>query len=70
MILELAKMTGLPCNAPAFRRGFACNIYRKLLSTLDIMHLSGWSDLSMALRYTRSITFKDCLAHYQKVELG
>lgn len=31
------------------------------------MHLGGWSDLSMVLRYTRSITFEDCLEHYKKV---
>ncbi len=67
MLLELAKETGLPCNPHSFRRGFACNLHRKGLSTLDIMHLGGWSDLSMVLRYTRSITFEDCLEHYKKV---
>jgi len=66
MLLELAKKTGLPCNPHTFRRSFACNLHRKGLSTLDIMHLGGWSDLSMVLRYTRSITFDDCLQHYRK----
>jgi integrase len=65
MLLELAKETGLPCNPHSFRRGFACNLHRKGLSTLDIMHLGGWSDLSMVLRYTRSITFEDCMEHYK-----
>jgi len=55
------------CNAHGFRRGFACNLHRKGLSTLDIMHLGGWEDLSMVLRYTRSITFDDCLKHYRAV---
>ncbi|MFC1986088.1 tyrosine recombinase XerC [Chloroflexota bacterium] len=68
MLLELAKRTGLPCNPHSFRRGFACNLHRKGLSTLDIMHLGGWSDLSMVLRYTRSITFDDCLKHYREIE--
>ncbi|MFC2051894.1 tyrosine recombinase XerC [Chloroflexota bacterium] len=70
MLLELAKETGIPCNPHSFRRGFACNLHRKGLSTLDIMHLGGWADLSMVLRYTRSITFDDCLKHYRDVELG
>ncbi|MFC1995750.1 tyrosine-type recombinase/integrase [Chloroflexota bacterium] len=69
MLLELAKRTSLPCNSHIFRRGFACNLHRKGLSTLDIMHLGGWSDLSMVLRYTRSITFDDCLKHYREVEI-
>jgi hypothetical protein len=34
---------------------------------MDIMHLGGWNDLSMALPYTRSIAFDDCLKHYQAV---
>jgi site-specific recombinase XerD len=68
MLLELAQKTGLPCNPHTFRRTFACNLHRKGLSTLDIMHLGGWSDLSMVLRYTQSITFEDCLKHYREVE--
>ena len=67
MLLELAKRSSIPCNPHSFRRGFACNLHRKGLSTLDIMHLDGWSDLSMVLRYTRSITFEDCLEHDKKV---
>lgn len=67
MLLELAKETSIPYNPHSFRRGFACNLHRKGLSTLDIMHLDGWADLSMVLRYTRSITFDDCLKHYRAV---
>jgi integrase len=70
MLLELAKETGIPCNPHSFRRGFACNLHRKGLSTLDIMHLGGWSDLSMVLRCTRSITFEDCLVHYRAIDKG
>jgi integrase len=67
VLRRLEKRTGIPCNPHTFRRTFACNLHRKGLSTLDIMHLGGWSDLSMVLRYTRSITFEDCLEHYKKV---
>jgi len=68
MLSELSRSTDISCNAHAFRRGFACNLHRNGLSTLDIMHLGGWSDLSMVLRYTQSITFEDCLKHYRQVE--
>jgi hypothetical protein len=68
MLLELAKETGLPCSPHSLiRPGFACNLHRKGLSTLDIMYLGGWSDLSMVLWYTRSITFDDCLERYKRV---
>ena len=67
MFKRLKQETGIPCNPHSFRRGFACNLHRRGLSTLDIMHLGGWSDLSMVLRYTRSITFDDCLEHYKRV---
>jgi len=67
MLKRLAKETGIACNAHSFRRGFACNLHRKGLSTLDIMHLGGWEDLDMVLKYTRSITFEDCLEHYKAV---
>ncbi len=67
MLKRLGQNMGIKCNAHSFRRGFACNLHRKGLSTLDIMHLGGWEDLSMVLRYTRSITFEDCLEHYKAV---
>ncbi len=67
LLQTLELQTGIKCNAHSFRRGFACNLHKKGLSTLDIMHLGGWEDLSMVLRYTRSITFDDCLEHYKAV---
>ncbi len=66
MLQSLEQQTGIKYNARSFRRGFACNLHRKGLSTLSIMHLGDWEDLSMVLRYTRSITFDDCLEHYGK----
>ena len=67
MLSRLSEQVGFPCNAHAFRRGFACHLHKKGLSTLSIMNLGRWSSLDMVTRYTRSITFDDCLELYQKV---
>jgi integrase/recombinase XerC len=63
---RLSKATGIRCNPHSFRRGFACSLHRRGLSTLDIMHLGRWKSLPMVERYTRSITFDDCLEHYRR----
>ena len=44
MLKKLSGEMGIRFSCHAFRRGFACNLHRKGLSTLDIMHLGGWSD--------------------------
>jgi len=67
---RLKVPTGIGCDARDFRRGFACNLHKRGLSTLHIMHPGGWEDLSMVLRYTRSITFEDCLEHYKQIQLA
>ncbi len=67
MLERLENETGIKCNPHVFRRAFACNLHRKGLSTLSIMYLGGWENLDMVLRYTRSITFEDCLKHYEQV---
>ena len=67
MLTRLSQMVGFPCNAHSFRRGFACHLHKKGLSTLSIMNLGRWSSLDMVTRYTRSITFDDCLELYKKV---
>jgi len=67
MLARLSKVVGFPCNAHSFRRGFACNLHKRGLSTLSIMHLGRWSSLDMVSRYCRSISFDDCLSHYQAV---
>jgi integrase len=66
MLSKLSVKVGFPCNAHSFRRGFACNLHKKGLSTLSIMHLGRWSSLDMVERYTKSITFDDCIELYQK----
>ena len=67
MLGGLSRKTGIGFSTHAFRRSVACNLHRKRLSTLDIMYLGGWQDLSMVLRYTGNITFDDCLEHYKRV---
>jgi len=67
MLSRLSKVVGFPCNAHSFRRGFACNLHKRGLSTLSIMHLGRWSSLDMVSRYCRSITFDDCLEHCKQV---
>ena len=66
---KLSAKVGFPCNAHSFRRGFACNLHKRGLSTLSIMHLGRWSSLDMVQRYTKSITFDDCVELCQKVTL-
>jgi len=70
MLSRLSKEVGFPCNAHAFRRGFACHLHRKGLSTLSIMHLGRWRNLQMVARYTQSITFDDCLEQYRTANGG
>jgi integrase/recombinase XerD len=66
VLSRLSKEVGFPCNAHSFRRGFACNLHKKGLSTLSIMHLGRWGSLDMVSRYCRSITFDDCTEQYRK----
>ncbi|MFC2060347.1 tyrosine-type recombinase/integrase [Chloroflexota bacterium] len=66
MLSRLSSQVGFPCNAHSFRRGFACNLHKRGLSTLSIMHLGRWSSLDMLSRYCRSITFDDCLEQYRQ----
>ena len=56
-LASLSQKVGFPCNAHSFRRGFACHLHKRGLSTLSIMNLGRWSSLDMVTRYTRSITF-------------
>lgn len=66
MLGRLSAKVGFPYNAHSFRRGFACHLHKKGLSTLSIMHLGRWSSLEIVSRYTKSITFDDCLKHYRQ----
>lgn len=70
MLSRLSEQLGFPCNAHSFRRGFACHLHKRGLSTLSIMNLGRWSSLDMVTRYTRSITFDDCLELYQRATNG
>lgn len=57
---------GKKCQGKTLQKSIGGEL-SKGLSTLDIMHLGGWEDLSMVLRYTRGITFEDCIQHYREV---
>ena len=70
MLARLSQKVGFPCNAHSFRRGFACHLHKRGLSTISIMNLGRWSSLDMVTRYTRSITFDDCLEQYRQVNNG
>ncbi|MFC1897707.1 tyrosine-type recombinase/integrase [Chloroflexota bacterium] len=39
MLSRLSREAGFPCNAHSFRKGFACYLHKRGLSTLSIMHL-------------------------------
>ena len=66
ILRRLEDKTGIRCNPHSFRRGFACRLHRKGLSTLDIQRLGGWESLQMVQRYTASISFEDCPIHYRE----
>jgi integrase len=66
MLTRLSEKVGFPCNAHSFRRGFACHLHKRGLSTLSIMNLGRWSSLDIVTRYTKSITFDDCLKLYKQ----
>jgi len=57
MLGRLSAKVDFPRNAHSFRRGFACHLHKRGLSTLSIMHLGRWSSLDIVSRYTKSITF-------------
>ena len=66
LLRRMQARTGIRCNPHAFRRGFACRLHRKGVSTLSIQRLGGWASMRMVLDYTASITFEDCLTHYHR----
>jgi integrase len=66
LLRRLEVKTVICCNAHSFRKGFACRLHRRGLSTLDIHRLGGWESLQMVQRYTASISFEDCLVHYRE----
>jgi integrase/recombinase XerC/integrase/recombinase XerD len=66
MLRRLEKKTGITCNPHVFRRTFACLLRKAGLDVLMIKDLGRWESLEMVQRYTRSITFKDCLSAYKQ----
>ena len=64
MLRRLEKKSGIKCNAHTFRRGFASELRRSGVDTLDIMKLGHWKSLPMVQRYTESIDFEDSQTRY------
>ncbi|MFC2002892.1 tyrosine-type recombinase/integrase [Chloroflexota bacterium] len=67
MLRRLKAKTGLPCNPHTFRRTFACLLRKQGVDCLTIKDLGRWESLEMVQRYTRSISFQDCLKFYKGV---
>jgi integrase len=65
MLRRLRQVTGLPCNPHTFRRTFACLLRKADVDTMTIKELGRWESLEMVQRYTRSVTFDDCLKFYK-----
>ena len=61
MLKRLGEQTGLSCNPHVFRRTFACLLRKAEVDTLIIKDLGRWESIEMVQRYTRSVTFHDCL---------
>ncbi|MFH1662365.1 MAG: site-specific integrase [Chloroflexota bacterium] len=67
MLKRLSDESGLPCNPHTFRRTFACILRLAGLDILTIKDLGRWESVEMVQRYTRSITFQDCMRLYEGV---
>jgi hypothetical protein len=52
-------------TAHTFRRTFACLLRKAGVDTMPIKDLGRWESLEMVQRYTRSVTFEDCMKHYK-----
>ncbi len=67
MLRRLENRTGITCNPHTFRRTFACLLRKAGLDTMTIKDLGRWESIEMVQRYTRSITFQDCMRMYREV---
>ena len=67
MLRRLEYRTGITCNPHTFRRTFACLLRKAGLDSMTIKDLGRWESLEMVQRYTRSITFSDCMRMYREV---
>jgi len=65
MLKRLGYRTGLPCNPHVFRRTFACLLRQAGVDCLVIKDLGRWESVEMVIRYTRSITFQNCMKWYK-----
>jgi site-specific recombinase XerD len=65
MLSRLGDETGLPCNPHTFRRTFACLLRKAGVDSMTIKDLGRWESVEMVQRYTRSVTFEDCMKQYK-----
>jgi integrase/recombinase XerC len=65
MLRRLHQATNFTCNPHSFRRAFACLLRKAGVDTMTIKDLGRWESLEMVQRYTRSVTFEDCMKHYK-----
>lgn len=65
MLRRLKVVTKLPCNPHTFRRTFACLLRKAGVDVMTIKDLGRWESLEMVQRYTRSVSFQDCLRLYK-----
>jgi integrase len=64
MLRRLEVASGVKCNAHTFRRGFASELRRKGVDSLDIMKLGHWKSIRMVQTYTETVDFEDSQRRY------
>lgn len=64
MLLKLARRTGIPVSAHAFRRFFAIELRKRGVDSQTIQYLGGWESLAMVERYSRAAKQEVALAEY------
>ncbi|MFC2063168.1 tyrosine-type recombinase/integrase, partial [Chloroflexota bacterium] len=67
MLKRLKAVSGIPCNAHSFRRGFCINQFKSGLSTRVVQALGGWENITMVERYSKSLSFDDALSLYNQI---
>ena len=67
VLLNLEKVTGIKCNAHAFRRTFACESVRNGMNLFYIQSLLGHSTLSMTRIYAEQVNCVDAVKAYKDI---
>ncbi|MEE3005553.1 MAG: site-specific integrase [Chloroflexota bacterium] len=67
MLTRLQAMTGIKCNAHAFRRTFACESVRNGLNLFYVQSLLGHSSLTMTRVYADQVSSEDAIKAYKPI---